>query len=154
MADATSECESEVMGLAIRIEPSTVLCRPYAGAIVVWDGASLLALGRMPRTLRVGPRRSGRRGARPARRTHDGAVESLAEKPHHRELVSAGICVLEPVALAHLVRDEYCDMPTLLTQLIEAGRTVGAFQIHEDWLDIGRPDDLERARAAAKPSGS
>lgn len=82
------------------------------------------------------------------------AVESLAEKPHHRELISAGICVLEPVALTHLVRDEYCDMPTLLAQLIEAGRTVGAFQIHEDWLDIGRPEDLDRARVAVERSGS
>jgi dTDP-glucose pyrophosphorylase len=82
------------------------------------------------------------------------AVESLAEKPHHRELISAGICVLEPVALTHLVRDEYCDMPTLLAQLIGAGLTVGAFQIHEDWLDVGRPEDLERARAAVERGGS
>lgn len=82
------------------------------------------------------------------------AVESLAEKPQHRELVSAGIYVLEPVALSHLVRDEYCDMPTLLAELIDAGRTVGAFQIHEDWIDIGRLEDLERARAAAERSGS
>jgi NDP-sugar pyrophosphorylase family protein len=82
------------------------------------------------------------------------SVESLAEKPQHRELVSAGIFVLEPVALSHLVRDEYCDMPTLLSQLIESGRTVGAFQIHEDWIDIGSLDDLERARAATERSGS
>lgn len=78
------------------------------------------------------------------------AVESLAEKPQHRELISAGISVLDPVALTHLVRDEYCDMPTLLAQLIEAGHTVGAFQIHEDWMDVGSPEDLERARAAAE----
>lgn len=82
------------------------------------------------------------------------AVESLAEKPQHRELISAGITVLEPVALTYLKRDEYCDMPTLLTLLVEAGHTVGAFQIHEDWIDIGRPEDLERAIAAIEGSGS
>lgn len=81
-------------------------------------------------------------------------VRSLAEKPQHRELVSAGIYVLDPVALGHLERDQYCDMPTLLAQLIEAGRSVGAFTIHEDWIDIGRVEDLERARAAAGRSGA
>ena len=80
------------------------------------------------------------------------AVNSLAEKPQHRELISAGITVLDPESLTFLTPDEYCDMPTLLTQLIEAGRTVGAFQIHEDWIDIGRPEDLERAVAAVRRS--
>ncbi len=82
------------------------------------------------------------------------AVESLAEKPLHREMVSAGIYVLEPVALELLVRDEYCDMPTLLAQLIEKNRVVGAFEIHEDWIDIGRLEDLERARATVERSNS
>lgn len=82
------------------------------------------------------------------------AVQSLAEKPQHRELVSAGIYVLDPTALTHLTEDEYLDMPTLLAQLIDAGRTVGAFTINEDWIDIGRVEDLERARASAERSGS
>ncbi|WP_164743415.1 nucleotidyltransferase family protein [Microbacterium sulfonylureivorans] len=75
-------------------------------------------------------------------------VTSLAEKPHHQELVSAGIYVLEPHALASLEVDEYCDMPTLLARLIDDGRPVGAFEIHEEWIDVGRPEDLERARRA------
>ncbi len=80
-------------------------------------------------------------------------VQSLAEKPQHRELVSAGIYVLDPLSLTLLERDRYCDMPTLLGQIIEAGRSVGAFTIHEDWIDIGRVEDLERARAAAERNG-
>ena len=80
------------------------------------------------------------------------SVESLAEKPHHRELISAGITLLDPAALNYLSDDEYCDMPTLLTQLMEEGHTIGAFQIHEDWIDIGRPDDLERATLSIERS--
>ncbi len=80
-------------------------------------------------------------------------VTALAEKPHHRELVSAGIYVLEPEALASLEVDEYCDMPTLLSRLIAEGRHVGAFEIHEEWIDVGRPEDLERARRARERSG-
>lgn len=75
-------------------------------------------------------------------------VVALAEKPYHSELVSAGIYVLDPAALDTLVTDEYCDMPTLLSRLMDGGRRVGAFEIHEEWIDVGRPEDLERARQA------
>lgn len=74
-------------------------------------------------------------------------VGSLVEKPQHRELVSSGMYVLDPRALAHLAPDTYCDMPVLLSQLIDSGMTVGAFPIHETWMDVGRIEDLERARA-------
>ncbi|MCE0508305.1 nucleotidyltransferase family protein [Microbacterium aurugineum] len=75
-------------------------------------------------------------------------VVGLAEKPYHRELVSAGIYVLEPSALDLLEQDEYCDMPTLLAQLMAADRQVSAYEIREEWIDVGRPEDLERARLA------
>lgn len=81
------------------------------------------------------------------RREGDRVIE-LAEKPYHSELVSAGIYVLDPAALQLLERDEYCDMPTLLARLMEDGRAVTSFEIHEEWIDVGRPEDLERARVA------
>ncbi|WP_186806076.1 nucleotidyltransferase family protein [Microbacterium aerolatum] len=75
-------------------------------------------------------------------------VTGLAEKPYHSELVSAGIYVLDPAALTLLAKDEYCDMPTLLARMMESDRLVTAFEIHEEWIDVGRPEDLERARLA------
>lgn len=75
-------------------------------------------------------------------------VESLVEKPQHRELVSSGMYILDPRALAYLEPETYRDMPDLLAQLIDSGLRVGAFPIHESWLDVGRVEDLERARAA------
>ncbi|PRB64766.1 nucleotidyltransferase family protein [Microbacterium sp. MYb45] len=80
-------------------------------------------------------------------------VVALAEKPYHSELVSAGIYVLEPAALDALGTDEYCDMPTLLARLMDDGRRVGAFEIHEEWIDVGRPEDLDRARQAWERTG-
>lgn len=73
-------------------------------------------------------------------------VDAMAEKPQHRELVNAGIYVLDPAALHLLAPETYCDMPTLLAQVMESGRRVGAYPIEEDWIDVGRPEDLERAR--------
>jgi len=75
-------------------------------------------------------------------------VTGLAEKPYHAELVSAGIYVLEPVVLTLLERDEYCDMPTLLSRMMDDDQAVSAFEIREEWIDVGRPEDLERARVA------
>ncbi|MEO5921629.1 MAG: nucleotidyltransferase family protein [Pseudolysinimonas sp.] len=78
------------------------------------------------------------------------AVHSMVEKPMHRSLVNTGIYVLDPAALALLVPEEYADMPTLLGQLIDEGHSVAAFPIHESWLDVGRPEDLDRARSDAE----
>ena len=74
-------------------------------------------------------------------------VESIVEKPLHRSLVNAGIYALDPVALTHLAPGEQADMPTLLARLMAAELGVAAFPIHESWLDVGRPEDLERARS-------
>jgi dTDP-glucose pyrophosphorylase len=75
-----------------------------------------------------------------------GFVESMVEKPLHRSLVNAGIYALDPVALDLLTREQYLDMPTLLAQLMESGHRVAAFPIHESWLDVGRPEDLDLAQ--------
>jgi NDP-sugar pyrophosphorylase family protein len=72
------------------------------------------------------------------------ALTRIEEKPVYRSLVSAGIYVLEPQALAQLPRDRYCDMPELLQSLIDRGMRTAGFLIHEFWLDIGRPEDLAR----------
>lgn len=73
-------------------------------------------------------------------------VESMVEKPLHRSMVNAGIYTLEPIALEKLVLGEYKDMPTLLGLLMADGHSIAAFPIHESWLDVGRPEDLDKAR--------
>ena len=77
-------------------------------------------------------------------------VRSMEEKPLRRSLVNAGIYALDPVALSLLAPGEYCDMPTLLGLLMDRGYTVSAFPIHEEWLDVGRPEDLDAARNDAE----
>lgn len=77
------------------------------------------------------------------------SVTDLSEKPLHRSLVSAGIYALEPQAISSLKLNEYCDMPTLLADLMNQKESVNAYTIHESWLDVGRPEDLNQARQAA-----
>lgn len=72
-------------------------------------------------------------------------IVGFEEKPVARSHINAGVYVLEPDALSALSADTHCDMPTLFERLqAQAKRTV-AYPMHEPWLDVGRPDDLNRA---------
>lgn len=80
-------------------------------------------------------------------------IAGFEEKPIYRSHINAGIYVLSPETLGVLELGEYCDMPTLFTRVRDnKGRTI-VYPMHEPWLDVGRPDDLENAHhtiAAAK----
>lgn len=78
-------------------------------------------------------------------RMTENMLTGIEEKPIHRSMVSAGIYVLEPESLQRLPRGGHYEMPTLLQDLINEGKKLAGFPIHEYWLDIGRIEDLERA---------
>jgi NDP-sugar pyrophosphorylase family protein len=79
-------------------------------------------------------------------------ITGFEEKPIVRTYVNAGVYVLEPEALDALVPGERCDMPTLFGRMkARGGRTI-VYPMHEPWLDVGRVEDLERARNPAQPS--
>lgn len=72
-------------------------------------------------------------------------IIGFEEKPIARSHINAGVYVLEPVALRSLARSEHCDMPMLFSRLQEQNCRTIVYPMHEPWLDVGRPDDLERA---------
>ena len=74
-------------------------------------------------------------------------IMGFAEKPVSRSHINAGVYAFSPAVLDHLVRNRHCDMPTLFDRLREAKHRTVAYPMHEPWLDVGRPDDLERANA-------
>ena len=73
-------------------------------------------------------------------------VTGIVEKPAHHFFVNAGIYVLSPHVVSQVGKNIRLDMPDLAQDLIESGRDVSIFPIHEYWLDIGRPDDFLRAQ--------
>lgn len=73
-------------------------------------------------------------------------IVGFEEKPVARSHINAGVYVLEPEALDLLGRDAHCDMPTLFERLQEKTSRTIVYPMHEPWLDVGRPADLERAR--------
>ena len=75
-------------------------------------------------------------------------IIGFEEKPIARSHINAGIYVLAPQALDLLGKDEHCDMPTLFERLQQKAVRAIVYPMHEPWLDVGRPDDLQLARNA------
>ena len=73
-------------------------------------------------------------------------VKSMVEKPVHKFFVNAGIYLLNPELVRSVKHGTRIDMPTLLEQQIDAGKSVNMFPIHEYWLDIGRMEDFHKAQ--------
>ena len=68
------------------------------------------------------------------------------EKPVYRSMVNAGIYVLNKDVVDVLEPSSYCDMPTLFSRVKASKKRTWVYPIHEDWLDVGRPEDLDLAR--------
>lgn len=75
-------------------------------------------------------------------------IVGFEEKPIMRSHVNAGIYAIDPSALDVLQDGRACDMPTLFERVRASGRRTIVYPMHEPWLDVGRPADLERARTA------
>ena len=73
-------------------------------------------------------------------------VVGMEEKPSKRYLCNAGIYALDPEVVSMVPSETYYDLPDLMRSVVDSGLPVAAFPIHEYWVDIGRKDDLMRAR--------
>jgi dTDP-glucose pyrophosphorylase len=73
-------------------------------------------------------------------------LTEIEEKPTQRYFVNAGIYVLSPSVFDLIIKDQPLDMPDLFSTLIARQRPAAVFPVREYWMDIGRMDDLQRAR--------
>jgi dTDP-glucose pyrophosphorylase len=74
-------------------------------------------------------------------------ISGYEEKPITYSQVNAGVYVLNPSELSLLPKSQSCDMPELFLRIRESGKRLVAFPLHEQWIDIGRPRDLEFIRS-------
>ncbi|MQA99513.1 MAG: CBS domain-containing protein [Actinobacteria bacterium] len=70
----------------------------------------------------------------------------VEEKPEETALVSGGVYVLDPEVLRFIKGRAPLDMPDLVADVLAEGLPVCVFPILEKWYDVGRHEDLERAR--------
>lgn len=71
---------------------------------------------------------------------------AIREKPTHRMLINAGMYVLSPEVISMVRQDVELPITDLFISCIDAGIPVGAHEVEQEWADIGRHDDLSRAR--------
>jgi NDP-sugar pyrophosphorylase family protein len=74
-------------------------------------------------------------------------LTGIEEKPQQQFYVNAGIYVLSPQVRRYIPEGTALDMPDLFLRAIQAGEIASVFPVRDYWMDIGRVEDLERARA-------
>ena len=76
-------------------------------------------------------------------------VVGLHEKPSHHMLVNAGIYVISPEVIARVPPATPLPMTSLVEQCLAEGLEVGAYVVEDEWIDVGRHDELKKARSGA-----
>jgi dTDP-glucose pyrophosphorylase len=76
----------------------------------------------------------------------EGRLIALEEKPTIHLLVNRGIYVLNPEVFALVPKDREFPITDLFAQLICENKPVGVYYTDDEWIDVGYPDDLRRAR--------
>jgi len=72
-------------------------------------------------------------------------IIGFEEKPVALSNINAGVYVLSPEVLNELIAEAACDMPSLFERLQAKAKRTVAFPMHEPWLDVGAPVDLQTA---------
>jgi NDP-sugar pyrophosphorylase family protein len=78
-----------------------------------------------------------------------GRIDSILEKPLRQELVSGGVYVFNPSVLLKVPMGTFFPMTQVLTECIDRGDNVSVWALDEDWVDVGHPRDLAKARGFA-----
>jgi NDP-sugar pyrophosphorylase family protein len=76
-------------------------------------------------------------------------VRSLVEKPDLTVEVNAAIYCIDAPLVRRLPRGVPSTMPELAQLCLDSGEAVSAWSITADWIDVGTPEDLARAKGEA-----
>lgn len=76
----------------------------------------------------------------------ENGIKKIDEKPLHYFLVNAGIYALNPDVIDLIPNGQHFDMTNLFELIIENNIPNTVFPIREYWLDVGRIDDLNKAK--------
>ena len=73
-------------------------------------------------------------------------VARFEEKPIISRWVNTGIYVVNPEVVKDVPSEMEFPITCLLEKEVAAGGAVGAFEVSEDWLDVGQREHLKQAR--------
>lgn len=78
--------------------------------------------------------------------TQNGRVTELVEKPDLTRLINTGIYVLNPALLARVPGGRDFPITEIFTDCLQRGEPVGAYEVADDWIDVGQREQLKQAR--------
>ncbi len=81
----------------------------------------------------------------------DDRLEAYHEKPEHQSFVSMGVNAFRAEAKTFIGKGESIGMPDLMLRLKSLSKKVSCYKVRDEWLDLGRLEDLERAQEIFVP---
>jgi len=76
----------------------------------------------------------------------DGRILDIIEKPTVIKRANAGIYVISSDAIATVPKDQYFMITDIFGNALKNDFPCGAYPVDGDWIDVGQPTDLGRAR--------
>lgn len=77
-------------------------------------------------------------------------IKGLIEKPKYNYYANAGIYLIKKRALAEIPKDTFFHATHLVEKLIAQGKKVIRYPLNGTWIDIGTPQEYERAKELVK----
>lgn len=77
-------------------------------------------------------------------------IKGLLEKPKYNYYANAGIYLIKKSALAEIPEDEFFNATDLIEKLIAQGKSVIRYPLNGTWIDIGNPQEYQRAQELIK----
>lgn len=77
-------------------------------------------------------------------------VNALKEKPRYTYYSNAGIYIIKKELLGLVPQNEFYNVTDLMEALIKQGKKLISFPILGYWLDVGKPQDFEKAQEDVK----
>jgi len=77
-----------------------------------------------------------------------GRVINIVEKPTLTQLINAGIYMLAPEIIQR-VPEKFFPITELFDEAVRLGDSIGAFEIVDDWIDVGQREQLKQAQGGA-----
>ena len=77
-------------------------------------------------------------------------IQGLIEKPTYNYYANAGIYLIKRAALDEIPEDAFFNATDLIEKLISEGKKVVRFPLNGTWIDIGNPQEYQKANELVK----
>ena len=77
-------------------------------------------------------------------------IKGLIEKPTYNYYANAGVYLIKKSVLAEIPEDTFFNATDLIERLIKQGKSVIRFPLNGTWIDIGNPQEYQKANELVK----